>query len=133
MKLRAPASSANLGPGYDVLSVALSEPYDVIDVDVEEGEGRGVSISVRGRYSHMVPTDPSRNSAGLVASRILDKFNVEAHVAIEIDKGIPVSSGLGSSAAPWMASSAWGWTGRGSWRRLVTARGHRPAWNITIT
>ncbi len=98
MKLRAPASSANLGPGYDVLSVALSEPYDIIDIEVEEG--RGIGISVRGEYSYMVPTDPSRNSAGLVASRILSWLDAEMHVEIEIDKGIPVAAGLGSSAAP---------------------------------
>ncbi len=97
MRVLAPASSANLGPGYDVLSVALRGVHDVLDVRTEEGSG--ISIEVRGRYSDGVPEDPSRNSAGIAAAEVLRAAGVRAHVHIVIHKGIPTSSGLGSSGA----------------------------------
>ena len=97
MKVLVHASSANLGPGYDVLSVALDGIYDVVEVEVEEGSG--ISIEVRGRYADGVPEDPERNSAGVAAAELLRAAGVEAHVHITLYKGIPPSSGLGSSGA----------------------------------
>lgn len=98
MMLRAPASTANLGPGFDVFSIALREPYDLVKVEVREGHG--VYVNVSGPHGGLVPTNPARNSAGLVALRALELAGVRARVEIEIDKRIPVASGLGSSAAP---------------------------------
>ena len=97
MKVLAPASSANLGPGYDVLSVALDGIYNVLHVDVEEGSG--ISIEVRGRYAEGVPEDPRRNSAGLAADELLRAAGIRAHVHMVLEEDIPTSSGLGSSGA----------------------------------
>ncbi|MGC9076846.1 MAG: homoserine kinase [Conexivisphaera sp.] len=97
MRIIAPASSANLGPGYDVLSVALDGIYDVVDVKVEEGSG--ISIDVRGRYAEGVPEDPERNSAGVAAAELIRAAGVNVHVHISLRKEIPPSSGLGSSGA----------------------------------
>ena len=33
LKVRAPATSANLGPGFDVFGLALMEPYDVVEAE----------------------------------------------------------------------------------------------------
>ncbi len=90
LKVRVPATSANLGAGFDVFGIALEIPFDIIEVEKNEK----IEIIVKGKGSEYIPTDPQRNTAGIVAS-ILDK-----PVKITIHRGIPLSSGLGSSAAP---------------------------------
>ncbi|WP_290813379.1 homoserine kinase [Halovivax sp.] len=87
--VRAPATSANLGSGFDVFGVALDRPADVVRVERADE----TTITVRGAGSEYVPEDPEKNTVGAVA-RALD---APAHIAI--DKGVRPSSGLGSSAA----------------------------------
>ena len=89
LRVRAPATSANLGSGYDVFGVALSRPADVIRVSRAER----TTISVSGVGSQYIPEDPDRNTVGAVA----EALDTPAH--IEIDKGVRPASGLGSSAA----------------------------------
>lgn len=90
LKVRVPATSANLGAGFDVFGIALETPFDIIEVEKSDK----TEIVVNGRDSQYVPTDPKKNTAGIVAS-ILKK-----PVKLTIHRGIPLSSGLGSSAAP---------------------------------
>ncbi|MFZ3059191.1 MAG: homoserine kinase [Candidatus Methanoperedens sp.] len=90
LKVRVPATSANLGAGFDVFGIALGNPADIIEVEKSDK----TIITVSGRDSRFVPVDPKKNTAGIVAS-LLDK-----PVKIKIQRGIPLSSGLGSSAAP---------------------------------
>ena len=87
--VRAPATSANLGSGFDVFGVALDRPADVIRVE----KAARTSISVTGSGSQFIPEDPTKNTAGIVA----EALDAPAH--IKIDKGVRPSSGLGSSAA----------------------------------
>ncbi|RLF11480.1 MAG: homoserine kinase [Thermoprotei archaeon] len=101
---RAPATSANLGPGFDVIGVALDLAYDEVEVELSGGEG--VEIAVEGVESESIPTDPSRNTAGLVATSIMSRFNVKARVKIRVKKGVPQGVGLGSSAASAAATAA---------------------------
>ena len=89
LTVRAPATSANLGSGFDVFGVALSRPADVVRVS----RAAETTISVSGVGSQYIPEDPDRNTVGAVA----DALNAPAH--IEIDKGVRPASGLGSSAA----------------------------------
>lgn len=87
--VRAPATSANLGSGFDVFGVALDRPADVVHVE----KANETTIEVEGAGSQYIPEDPEKNTVGAVA-RALD---APAH--IEIDKGVRPASGLGSSAA----------------------------------
>jgi homoserine kinase len=89
-KVRVPATSANLGAGFDVFGIALENPFDIIEVE----KSYKTEIIVTGRDSQYVPTYPRKNTAGIVAS-ILEK-----PAKITIHRNIPLSSGLGSSAAP---------------------------------
>ena len=89
LSVRAPATSANLGSGFDVFGVALERPADVVRV-ARAGE---TTITVTGAGSHFIPEDPADNVVGAVA----EALGVTAR--IEIDKGVRPSSGLGSSAA----------------------------------
>ncbi|HIQ32937.1 MAG TPA: homoserine kinase [Methanothermococcus okinawensis] len=96
IKVISPATSANLGPGYDIFGLALSEPYDIITLSKSE---EGISISLRGEGADRIPEDVDRNTAGVVAREIIKDFDIEGGVKIEIEKGIRPGSGLGSSAA----------------------------------
>jgi homoserine kinase len=87
--VRAPATSANLGSGFDVFGVALSSPADVVTVSKADR----TTIEVTGAGSQYIPENPEKNTVGAVA----EALNAPAH--IEIDKGVRPASGLGSSAA----------------------------------
>ncbi len=89
VEVRAPATSANLGSGFDVFGVALDKPADIVGVERAET----TSIEVHGAGSQYIPEDPGKNTAGKVA----EMLDAPAH--IRIDKGVRPSSGLGSSAA----------------------------------
>ncbi len=87
--VRAPATSANLGSGFDVFGVALDRPADVIRVERAER----TTIELSGVGSQYIPTDPEKNTVGAVVEAL------DAPARIQIDKGVRPSSGLGSSAA----------------------------------
>ena len=89
VQVRAPATCANLGSGFDVFGIALEEPFDMLEVE----EAATTSITVTGHGAETIPTDPSENIAGIVANLL----GVDA--TINIEKGIRPSSGLGSSGA----------------------------------
>jgi homoserine kinase len=90
LRIRSPATSANLGAGFDVFGIALETPFDIIEIEKNDR----MEIIVNGIGSEFIPKDPPKNTAGVVAS-IIGK-----PVKITIHRGIPLSSGLGSSAAP---------------------------------
>ena len=93
MRVLAPATSANLGPGFDVFGMALERPWDVIEV---REAGEGIRIEAEG---FPVPVEPGRNVAEVVAKGVLARFGLEAGVEIRLEKRIRPMSGLGSSAA----------------------------------
>jgi homoserine kinase len=87
--VRAPATSANLGSGFDVFGAALEKPADVVRVSKADR----TTIDITGVGSQYIPEDPEKNTVGAVA----EALDAPAH--IEIDKGVRPASGLGSSAA----------------------------------
>lgn len=93
--VRVPASSANLGPGFDCLGLALGV-YD--DVTVTTG-GDGVQVTATGEGSAGVPRDETH----LVARAILRGLAVAGvrvnGLFVACTNSIPHSRGLGSSAA----------------------------------
>jgi homoserine kinase len=89
VRVRAPATSANLGSGFDVFGVALTRPADVVTVE----RAAETTIEVTGVGSRYIPEDPAKNTVGAVAQAL------DAPAHIEINKGVRPASGLGSSAA----------------------------------
>lgn len=93
--VRVPASSANLGPGFDCLGVALNLYSEVVMGFIDEG----LIIDVLGE-GHI---DIEKNEDNLVykaAKKVFDKANVNYKgLKIKIKNDIPLGSGLGSSAA----------------------------------
>ncbi len=95
MRARAPASAANLGPGFDALALAVDR---YVEVEVEpasrlivrsEGEGAGIS-----------------DDAGHLAARVAIDVAGHDRLAITVRSQIPVARGLGSSAALAAAAAA---------------------------
>ncbi|HUY43762.1 MAG TPA: homoserine kinase [Acidimicrobiales bacterium] len=95
MFARVPASSANLGPGFDVLAVALSL---YLEVTIEPAES--LEVTSEGCGAGMF--NDERHLGVRVARSILGHTNFKMHVNSEI----PVSRGLGSSAALGVAAAA---------------------------
>ncbi|HEV8562306.1 MAG TPA: homoserine kinase [Actinophytocola sp.] len=102
VRVRVPASSANLGPGFDALGLALAL-YDVIDIDVTSG---GLTVEVTGEGAGSVPRDESHLlvRAFRAASRHLG-FTPPG-LTIHCHNAIPQERGLGSSAAAIVAGIA---------------------------
>lgn len=103
VRVFAPASVSNLGPGFDIFGLALEQPGDEVVVRAAKGTGI-VSLTVTGDGGR-VPTDPLRNAAALAVQGVLDRLDSGAGVAIEVHKGIPLASGLGGSAASAVAGA----------------------------
>ena len=104
VRIFAPASASNLGPGFDVLGLALTQPGDVVEAEVRDAPGVEL-VEVTGDDGAL-PTDPDRNVAGVAAAdvlRRLDGLPLEAPsrcgVRLWLHKQMPLGSGLGSSAA----------------------------------
>lgn len=91
--VRAPSSTANLGPGFDVFGLALDAFYDTVTV-TKKGRGGVVIASPDG-----TPAAVSKNTAGLVVRHIAKKFGIRSGLEIGIKKGVPAGFGMGSSAA----------------------------------
>jgi len=93
----APATVANLGPGLDVLGLALAAPGDRVTARLATGQG--VTIAMVSGDGGALPLDPEKNTAGIAAQATLAKAGVSTGVALTLEKGMPIGSGLGSSAA----------------------------------
>ncbi|MEZ5149184.1 MAG: hypothetical protein R2759_19470 [Bacteroidales bacterium] len=59
--IKGPATSANVGPGYDIFALALDEPFDIIEVELSDLPG--IEISVENNQTG-IPLDPKKNVAG---------------------------------------------------------------------
>lgn len=95
MRARAPASSANLGPGFDALALALR-----LYVEVEVAPADGLRIAAEGQGAELAQDET--HLAAQVVRRVLGHTDV----AITVRSEIPVGRGLGSSAALAAAAAA---------------------------
>ena len=93
----APCSTANLGPGYDVFGLALDAFEDKVKVSRASSDGEG-RISIK-NSDQAIPSTPESNSAGLVAKKMMQDFEISDNTEIEVTKGVPTGYGVGSSAA----------------------------------
>jgi homoserine kinase len=95
MRARVPGSSANLGPGFDTLALALG-----VYVEVEIESASSLVIKTEGEGADL-PADASH-----MAARVAREVIGHDRLAINIKSTIPVSRGLGSSAALIVATAA---------------------------
>jgi homoserine kinase len=90
--VKAPSSTANLGPGFDVFGLAVDAFFDEITLTKKKS---GISIITEDD----IPTNPNNNTAGLVVKNMIKKFKIKDGIEIKIKKGVPAGFGMGSSAA----------------------------------
>ena len=97
--VRVPATSANLGPGFDCLGLALDLHDEVVVTAGDPGDGDHVEVQVHGEGSGAVPTD-ARHLVVRALHAALDALG-EPHppLIMTCTNRIPHGRGLGSSAA----------------------------------
>ena len=103
LRVFAPASASNLGPGYDILGLALHAPGD--SVEVEASDRPGVELVEVIGDGGLLSRDPAVNVAGVAASDVLRRIGATSGVRMWLRKQMPLASGLGSSAASSVAGA----------------------------
>lgn len=112
VKAYAPASAANLSVGFDLLGAALrpisgSSLGDFVTAEIA-APGSGCTMVTTGRFAKKLPTEPQKNivyTAYLSYKKKLQEMGKTCHdLALTLDKGLPVCSGLGSSASSVVAA-----------------------------
>ena len=93
----APASVGNVAIGFDILGFAIDTLGD--RVTVTRRETPGVEIAAVRGVAEEVPLEASDNTAGRALLALQDAVRPRFGFRVEIDKGIPLGSGLGGSAA----------------------------------
>ena len=105
----ASASTANLGPGYDVFGLGLDVLQDTVSIRIERktiANKSNVKIIMNGDMGKNIPNDLDSNSAGKVAKKIISDYDLyNYNCLIEIRKNIPPGYGMGSSAASAVATA----------------------------
>jgi homoserine kinase len=100
----APGGVGNIGPGLDILGLALAGLGDT--VRAEWTKSPGVQILDPGHPD--LPTDPARHTAGLAARAVMDRSGGSGRkggIGLTITKGLPLSGGQGGSAASAVAGA----------------------------
>ncbi len=98
----APATVANVGPGFDIFGFAVDAPGD--EVVARVGATRGVTIVAISGDDGRLPREAAANTAGAAAQALLAELEAPFGVEIELHKRMPLGSGLGSSAASAVAA-----------------------------
>jgi len=97
LRIFAPATIANLGPGFDVLGLALTAPGDVVEAELSDRPG--VEIAGITGDNGVLSRDPRKNVAGGAAAEVLRRAGHSHGIRLWVHKQMPLASGLGSSGA----------------------------------
>ncbi len=95
VKIKSPGTVANLVCGFDILGLAINEPYDIMEFELMEAPG----VIIENRDAYNLPTNPENNVAGVVLLAAIEKAGISKGIKVTIEKHIKPGSGLGSSAA----------------------------------
>ncbi len=95
IKLKSPATVANLVCGFDILGMALKQPWDVMELELINEP----SIIIEHTDEYNLPTKPEKNVAGAALIALQEAYDKPIGFKVTINKCIKPGSGLGSSAA----------------------------------
>ena len=103
----APASIGNLGVGFDMLGLALADVGDrVVARRIDEAGIRVAEVrGLDGEPHPYLSTDPDHNTASIAAKALWNDYGDTHGVELEVHKGVPLQSGMGSSAASAVAAA----------------------------
>jgi homoserine kinase len=91
-----PATVSNVACGFDVLGFPLESPGDEVTATLADS---GVRIDSILNDGGRLPREAARNTAGVAVLSLLTTLGERRGIALTIRKGLPLSSGLGGSAA----------------------------------
>jgi homoserine kinase len=95
IRIKCPATVANIVCGFDILGMALQEPYDIMDLKLLSEP----HIVIHNKDEFDLPTQPEMNVAGVVLAAMMERSEKPIGFEVTIQKQIKPGSGLGSSAA----------------------------------
>jgi homoserine kinase len=95
IKIKTPATVANLVCGFDVLGMCLHEPYDIMELRLLDEK----KVIINDTEGYHFPKDPQQNTAGAPLLEILNHLSEPVGFEVTIHKNIKPGSGIGSSAA----------------------------------
>ncbi|MBS1733734.1 MAG: homoserine kinase [Bacteroidetes bacterium] len=95
IKVRIPATVANMVCGFDILGMAVENPYDEIELRLTDKSG----ITIKHTDDYNLPTEAEKNVAGVSLIALLEEYSKPVGFEMTITKNIKPGSGLGSSAA----------------------------------
>jgi homoserine kinase len=105
VRVFAPASIGNIGPGFDLLGMAIAGMGDTITAEKSRQIGVTLSkITWEGMPSANLPTRADQNTAGIAAAAVLSELKEKEGVTLTLHKGV-IGTGLGSSAASAVAAA----------------------------
>ncbi|MBX2924273.1 MAG: homoserine kinase [Chitinophagaceae bacterium] len=93
--VHAPGTVANMVCGFDVLGLALNDPYDIMTIKLIEEP----TVVIHNIDSYDLPTEPERNVTGVALLEMIAQLDNKTGFDITIEKRIKPGSGVGSSAA----------------------------------
>ena len=107
IKIKAPATVANMVCGFDILGFAVNSPYDEMEMRWMARAENEASITIINIDNYNLPTDPEKNVAGAALLAFLEEFEEKQNNSsapkikfeVKINKLIKPGSGVGSSAA----------------------------------
>lgn len=102
VKAKAPATVANVTCGFDILGFAVESPCDEVIMTITDKPG--VVISKITGDGGRLPLEADKNTAGVAVLEFLKATQQEAGISIELNKHLPLGSGMGSSAASSVAA-----------------------------
>lgn len=97
----APGSIGNVGPGLDVLGLAVAGAGDTVEIAWHVGGG--MIVADAGHPD--LPRDASRNTAAIAAAAVFARVGMQRGASLTITKGLPLSGGQGGSAASAVAGA----------------------------
>ena len=107
IKIKAPATVANMVCGFDILGFAVNSPYDEMEMRWMSRADNEASITIINIDEYNLPTDPEKNVAGAALLAFLEEYEEKQNNSstpkikfeVKINKLIKPGSGVGSSAA----------------------------------
>jgi homoserine kinase len=94
----APASVGNAGCGFDILGFAVGSAGDYVTVSLVENNTGTIQLS--GKYGNLIPPERNKNTAGVAIDAFLNATGkADIKINIQLEKNLPLGSGLGSSAS----------------------------------
>jgi homoserine kinase len=123
IKIKAPATVANMVCGFDILGFAVNNPYDEMEMRLVQRSAGQAAITIMNIDDYNLPTDPEKNVAGAALIALFEEYTANSIIEkslsavsdtaakndfidfsvigfeVKINKRIKPGSGVGSSAA----------------------------------